>query len=135
MPYTLTLYRSRGFYRAKFEGVVTGTELMEFARHHSLDKDLSACRRVLMDLSETNYEGSSLGQLEAIVDMVERFLRRRRVTGLRTAVLVTQAFQVGLSNQYRLIAESRGIRPEIYDFRPFTDAGEALAWLSEAEPS
>jgi hypothetical protein len=120
MPISYSIDHERSVIVETWTGDVDATELGDYWRRMLADPDAQAIRRTLVDLRHCTvlFTGSQLSDLV-------RGIAEPRLSGKqwKTAIIVDQPVQFGISRQYHAFAESFS-NDAIFD-----DRDAALTWL------
>lgn len=123
-PITYSIDRARDFILEVWRGLVTADDLRAHWGAFLENADVMRIRRTLVDMreAELQFTGQELSHL--VSDLVIP-----RLGGLdwKTAILVAQPVQFGVSRQYQVFAESYSADSIFYD------VDEAIAWLLRGE--
>lgn len=124
MPLSFSINQKLRIIEEKWTGTVTVLELREFWRGYLADPEVMSIRRTLVDLRE-----SAIAFFGPELDDLVRSEVVPRLNGLdwKTAIVVSNPEQFGVSRQYQVFAE-RYSKDAI-----FYDVGVAQAWLTSNE--
>ena len=120
MPISYSIDHERRFIVETWTGDVAEADLAAHWRHYLADPEVLAVRRTLVDLRR----GRILFKGDQLANLVDRIVRPAlNGRDWKTAILVSDPLQFGVSRQYQVFAETYS-RDAIFDSE---DA--ALAWL------
>lgn len=120
MPITYSIDRENRIIEEKWTGTVTREELADYWVRYLGDPEVLDIRRTLVDLRESDitFIGSEMENL--VQSLVLPALKGR---DWKTAIVVSEPLQFGVSRQYQVFAE-RYSKDAIFD-----DINEAKCWL------
>jgi len=102
MPITYSIDRHNGVIREVWTGKVSATDLAAFWKHLLVDPDALAIRRTLVDLRNCDIAFSGEELLDVITTVA---VPRLKGKNWRSALLVGEPVQFGVSRQYQSFAE------------------------------
>ena len=120
MPITYSIDKPNGIIVEVWTGEVAASVLAEHWKILLADPDALAIRRTLVDLRNCHIDFLGRELFELIRTMVEPRLNGR---GWRTALLVSDGLQFGVSRQYQSFAQTYS------DDAIFDEPNVALSWL------
>ena len=120
MPISYSIDQQKQFIVETWSGDVAATDLAAYWRQYLADPEVMAIRRTLVDLRNCTilFTGS---QLSALVQSI--VLPNLKGRDWKTAIIVDQPVQFGVSRQYHVFAEAYSVDSI------FNDPDTALSWL------
>jgi hypothetical protein len=120
MPISYLIHEQKGFIAETWSGDIASADLAAYWRKYLIDSDVLALRRTLVDMRRCRilFSGEELSNL--VHGIVLPIIRD---ADWRTAIVVSDSVQFGVSRQYHVFAEAYS-RDAIFD-----EPDAALKWL------
>lgn len=126
MPITFTIDEDKGYYTARFEGVVTDSELTSAFEEFHAAHDVFGMND-FTDLSDVELREITTDGIRRFAQQVKHRFSNAAVQGKRSAIYAPTDLTYGLARMHLA-----GVEGLPYSLRIFRDRGAALAWLEES---